>query len=55
MSKRNGDRARAQREQQKKLLRRQRTLGLRQNLQNKPTVATAQEAVTTETKLAPAD
>jgi hypothetical protein len=37
MSKRNGDKARAQREQKKKLLRRKRNQALRQGLANKAT------------------
>jgi hypothetical protein len=55
MSTRNGDRARARREQQKKLLRRQRSRDLRQDLQTKSPVAAAPDSVTAEPKTAPTD
>lgn len=55
MSKINGDRARARREQQKKLLRRQRSQDLRQTLQNQSQVVAAPEAIKAEPKAAPVD
>lgn len=55
MSKRNGDRSRAHREQQKKLLRRKRTLEIRQDLQTKSQLSTAPDAPAAETKTAHAD
>ncbi len=55
MSKRNGDRSRAHREQQKKLLRRKRTLEIRQGLPNKSGEPTLPTLGKTEPKTEHAD
>ncbi len=55
MSKRNGDRSRAHREQQKKLLRRKRTLELRQGLPGKSGEPALPTPDITEPKTAHAD